>query len=125
MTAMLNKLLHRQTFSTAFTWFRSLSLTAKYNGQAPPDVFRGSNWQPPDTIRTDDHSKPMGIPDDWEKYNRIVYPPLAPGEVARPGVIIFKYDLCLYYLYLSSSMFIIVERIFEEISRNIGLSLKW
>jgi hypothetical protein len=29
----------------------------------------------------------MGVPDDWDKYNRIVYPPITSGEVPHKGVI--------------------------------------
>lgn len=83
---MLQRLIPRYTLSTTLSWFRSLSLTPKSFGQPPPEVFRGSNWQPADTIRTDDDPEPFGIPDEWDKYNRVVYPPLKPGEVARPGV---------------------------------------
>jgi hypothetical protein len=127
MASMLRKLFHRQTLSTTLTWFRTLSLTPVHHGQPPPEVFRGSNWQPADTIRTDDHSDPIGAPDDWDKYNRIVYPPTAPGEVARTGVNIYKEMIYLFVLTirLCYSMFIIVERIFEEILRNIGFLLKW
>ena len=83
---MLLKLVQRSSLSSTITWFRALSLTPHYHGKPPPEVFRGSNWEPADTIRTDDHSEPTGIPDDWDKYNRVVYPPLAAGEVARLGV---------------------------------------
>ncbi len=96
MTSMLYKLFPRQSLSTTITWFRSLSLTPRYYGQPPPEVFRGSNWQPADTIRTDDHSEPIGVPDDWEKYNRVVYPPTAPGEVPRKGVNIEKFYLFIF-----------------------------
>ena len=82
----LCRILSRQNLSTTITWFRALSITPVCYGRPPPEVFQGSNWQPPDTIRTDDHSEPMGIPDDWEKYNRVVYPPTAPGETPRKGV---------------------------------------
>jgi hypothetical protein len=88
MTSMLYKIFPRQTLSTTITWFRSLSLTPVYHGQPPPEVFPGSNWQPADTIRTDDHSDPTGVPDDWDKYNRIVYPPTKPGEEPPKAVII-------------------------------------
>lgn len=88
MTSMLYKLFPRQNLSTTITWFRALSITPIYHGRSSSDVFRGSNWQPADTIRTDDHSDTVAIPDDWDKYNRIVYPPLAPGETPRKGVII-------------------------------------
>jgi hypothetical protein len=83
---MLLKLVQRPTLSSTITWFRALSLTPHYHGRPPPEVFRGSNWEPADTIRTDDHPEPTGIPDNWDKYNRVVYPPLAAGEVAQPGV---------------------------------------
>jgi hypothetical protein len=86
MALMLRKLFPQQTLSTTITWFRSLSLTPVYHSQPPPEIFPGSNWQPADTIREDNHSDPMGIPDDWDKYNRVVYPPAAPGEVQRKGV---------------------------------------
>ncbi len=86
MTSMLSRLFPRSTLSSTITLFRSLSLTPKYYGKPPPEIFPGSNWQPADTIRTDDHTEPIGVPDDWDKYNRIVYPPLAPGEPARSGV---------------------------------------
>ncbi|CAF0774319.1 unnamed protein product [Rotaria sp. Silwood1] len=87
MTSILQKLFPRHTLSTTITWFRSLSLTPVYHGKPPPEVFRGSNWQPADTIRTDDHSSPFGIPDDWDKYNRVVYPPTAPGEEPQKGYV--------------------------------------
>jgi hypothetical protein len=123
---MLYKIVPRQNLLTTITWFRSLSLTPVYHGQPPPDVFRGSNWQPADTIRTDDHPDPFGIPDDWDKYNRVVYPPTAPGEIARKGVIterrhVFPHMIILFF----GSMFIMVELIFEEILKNIGFLLKW
>ena len=86
MTSMLRKLLPQRTLSTTVTWFRALSLTSVSHGRPPPEVFQGSNWQPADTIRTDNDSDPPGIPDDWDKYNRVVYPPVAPGEKPRTGV---------------------------------------
>jgi hypothetical protein len=95
MTAMLCKLFPRQTLSTTITWFRSLTITPIYHGQPPPEVFQGRNWQPADTIRTDDHPDPIGVPDDWDKYNRVVYPPTAPGEVQRKGVNIQR--ICLFF----------------------------
>lgn len=86
MTSLLCKLFPRQNLSTTITWFRSLSLTPIYHGKPPPEIFRGSNWQPPDAIQTDDDPDPERIPDDWDKYNRVVYPPTAPGEAPRKGV---------------------------------------
>ena len=83
---MLQRLLPRHTLSTTMTWFRALSLTPKSLGHPRPEVFPGSNWQPADTIRTDDSTDPIGIPDDWDKYNRVIYPPVKPGEVAQQGV---------------------------------------
>ncbi len=88
----LCRLLSRQTLSTTITWFRALSLTSVYHGRSPPEVFRGSNWQPADTIRTDDDTDPIGVPDDWDKYNRVVYPPTAPGETPRKGVMILDFQ---------------------------------
>lgn len=86
MASMLLKLVQRPSLSSTIIWFRALSLTPHIHGKPPPEVFRGSNWEPAQTIRTDDHSEPTGIPDDWDKYNRVVYPPVAVGEVAQPGV---------------------------------------
>lgn len=123
MISMLSRLATRPTLSTTMTWFRALSLTPVCRGQPPPEVFRGSNWQPADVIRTDDHPEPMGVPDDWDKYNRIVYPPALSGETPRKGVRIeriFKIEF-----FFRDSLFIIVERICEEILRNIGFLLKW
>lgn len=86
MTSLLRKILPRHNLSTTVTWFRALSLTPVSYGKPPPEVFRGSNWQPPDAIRTDQSPSPFGIPDEWDKYNRIVYPPAVTGEEPRKGV---------------------------------------
>ena len=86
--SMLGRIFPRPALSTTITWFRALSLTPVCCNQPPREVFRGSNWQPADTIRTDENPEPMGVPDDWDKYNRVVYPPTAPGETPRKGVII-------------------------------------
>ncbi|CAF3016914.1 unnamed protein product [Rotaria socialis] len=87
MTSLFQKLFARHHLSTTITWLRTLSLTPVYHGKPPPEVFRGSNWQPADTIKTDDSTVPFGVPDDWDKYNRIVYPPAAPGEEPRAGYV--------------------------------------
>ena len=83
---MIRTLFARQTLTTAVTWFRALSFTPVHYGRIPIEEFRGSNWQPPEAIQTEDRAAPSGIPDDWDKYNRVVYPPAAPGEPARTGV---------------------------------------
>lgn len=91
MISLFSRLATRSSLSTTMTCLRALSLTPVCRGGQPPrEVFRGSNWQPADVIRTDDHPEPMGIPDDWDKYNRIVYPPTLPGETPRKGVRLAK-----------------------------------
>ena len=86
MISILSRLVTRPTFSTTMTAFRALSLTSVCHHAKPRGTFQGSNWQPADTIRADDHPEPMGVPDEWDKYNRIVYPPALPGETPRKGV---------------------------------------
>lgn len=86
ISSIIAKILPRQSVAKTITCFRALSLTSVNLSRSTTDVFRGSNWQPADAIRTDDHPAPMGVPDDWDKYNRIVYPPAAPGETPRKGV---------------------------------------
>lgn len=86
MISILSRLVTRPTFSTTMTAFRALSLTPINHVQRQRDTLRESNWHPADTIRTDDHPEPMGVPDEWDKYNRIVYPPALPGETPRKGV---------------------------------------
>jgi hypothetical protein len=83
----------------------------------PSDVFQGSNWQQPDTIRTDDYSAPMGVPDDWEKYNRVVYPPTAPGETPRKGVkvLLMFVPNDLIYFVVYSSLSNVYSRKYKEI----------
>lgn len=84
---MLRNLFKGTSLSTTISRFRFLSLTPKCYGKHPDQLFQGSNWQPADVIRTDDPPEPNPIPDDWDKYNRVVYPPKASGETTTTPVI--------------------------------------
>lgn len=100
---MLKTIFCRSNFSATISLLRSLSLTPKSLGSTPIEQFQGSNWQPADVIQTDDPPEPEMIPDNWDKYNRIVYPPNNAGQTIRAPVRLCRSEQKFHRIFQSFS----------------------